>query len=281
MTISVTVAIVNWNTAAAARAAATAYLASTGVDVEVTIVDNGSAPGDLARLRESVPAGVTIDLAGRNLGYGAAVNRGLAAAATTLVCASNADVRPEPDMLARLADVALADERIGLAAPRLTGATRAYHAHLPAAHTLPLRALIGAWGHRTVADPPPGVVVHVEQPGGACLVVRAETWRAVGGFDTGFFLWFEDVDLARRMRASGHVNVVVGSAVADHHGAEAFVQVDPRLKQAIRLRSLNRYVGKHHPRLASLTRVSTAAAHLLRVRSRDAAAEARRLEART
>jgi N-acetylglucosaminyl-diphospho-decaprenol L-rhamnosyltransferase len=38
---------------------------------------------------------------------------------------------------------------------------------------------------------------------GAALVIRTEAWRAVGGFDTRYFMYFEDEDLCRRLRALG------------------------------------------------------------------------------
>lgn len=278
MSATVAVAIVSWNTSAAACASAAAYLASTGVDARVTIVDNASSEDQRHELRASVPAGAEIRWAGRNLGYGAAANTVLNAAEADFVCASNADLLPSPDMLSQLTTVLAGDAGFGLAAPCFDRRSPPYHAHLPAPGTLPVRALVGRWGHRTVADPPPGALRVVEQPGGACLTARSTTWRALGGFDAGFFLWFEDVDLARRMLDSGLRNVVVGGAQARHQGAGSFVQVDRRLKHAIRLRSLTRYVGKHHPDLLPATRATAALGRLVWVRSGSVAAQAAELE---
>jgi N-acetylglucosaminyl-diphospho-decaprenol L-rhamnosyltransferase len=274
----VAVAIVNWNTSAAAADAAASFLASTDVDVRVTIVDNHSSAVQRDRLRASAPPAATVVWADRNRGYGSAVNLVLNASETQVVCAANADVVVDPQMLSRLAAVVLSDESIGVAAPCCTGSDVAYHARLPRGSTLPVRALIGGWGHRTVADPAEATVLPVDQPGGACLVARSETWRALGGFDTGFFLWFEDVDLARRLVDSGHRNVVVGDARSRHQGARAFVQMDPRLKHAIRLLSLTRYVAKHHPGLLPLTRFTAGLARIMRVRSRALNVEARNLQ---
>ncbi len=256
----------NWNTARSAIRAAAAYRNSCDVRVRVTIIDNHSRPPDQEVLTAGVPARVELVLAGRNLGFGAAANRALNDTDAELVCVSNPDLAPAPDMLACLAEAVMADRSVGLAAPRLEGGGDRYHAKLPRAATLPLRAFAGSFGHRTVADPPRGVVLEVEQPAGACLVARTETWRRLGGFDPGFFLWFEDVDLARRSLNAGFSNLVVGSAVARHAGAEAFAQVDSAEKQAIRLRSLERYVAKHHPRMRGATRAAIAIARPLRAR---------------
>jgi N-acetylglucosaminyl-diphospho-decaprenol L-rhamnosyltransferase len=91
-------------------------------------------------------------------------------------------------------------------------------------------------------------VAEVGQPSGACFVVAREVWEAMGGLDEGFFLWYEDVDLAKRLHDAGYRNLIAGAARVGHAGAEAFVQIDRREQQAIRLRSVERYIRLHHPR---------------------------------
>jgi GT2 family glycosyltransferase len=48
------------------------------------------------------------------------------------------------------------------------------------------------------------------------MLVRAEAYRAVGGFDPDFFLYFEDVDLCKRLRAAGWGVASVGTSSAVH-----------------------------------------------------------------
>jgi len=260
--IAVDVAIVNWNTAAAALDAARAYLASEGVEARVTIVDNDSRPEEQEVLRAGCPDGARLDLAGENLGYGRAANRALRAGGAELVCVSNADVLPEPGALAALAAAVGAEPRAGMVGPVFGGDTHRYHAALPGAGTMLARIFAGSFGERPQPTPPPGEVAEVEQPSGACFVVRRQAWERLGGFDEGFFLWYEDVDLARRLLDAGCRNLVAGSARVGHAGAEAFVQVDRRRQQAIRLDSVERYIGLHHARVAPI------AAPLLRLSRR-------------
>jgi GT2 family glycosyltransferase len=143
------VAVVNWNTAPAALESVAAYRASRSV--KLTLVDNASAPEVQLRLRRGVEddLDVELQLEPRNLGYGAAANRALHATEAELVCISNADVVPDPDMLRHLTAAALGDLSLALLAPRLHG-PGGYHARLPKGYTLPLRAFAGSLGHRAV-----------------------------------------------------------------------------------------------------------------------------------
>jgi GT2 family glycosyltransferase len=267
--IAIDVAIVNWNTAAAALRAASAYLTSEGVEARVTIVDNDSRPEQLDLLRESCPDRVQLDLSDENLGYGRAANRALRKGSGELVCVSNADVLPEPGALAALAAAAEATSRTGMVGPVFGSDTDRYHAALPGTTTMLARIFVGSFGERPQASPTGGEVAEVGQPSGACFVVRRETWELLGGFDEGFFLWYEDVDLARRLHDRGYRNLVSGSARVDHIGAEAFAQIDRRRQQSIRLDSVERYIRLHHRRAAPI------AAPLLRLSRRLRAGGAR------
>ncbi len=260
--VAIDVAIVNWNTAEATLAAAQAYLASESVEARVTIVDNDSRPEQKELLREGVPDDVRLDLSEENLGYGRAANRALHGGGAGLVCVSNADVMPEPGALAALAATANAEPRAGMVGPIFGSDTDRYHAELPTTATMLVRIFAGSFGERRQPSPAVGEVSEVGQPSGACFLVRRELWEQVGGFDEGFFLWYEDVDLAKRLHDEGYRNLIAGSAQVGHAGAEAFAQVDQRRQQAIRLRSVERYIRLHHRRAAPI------AAPLLRLSRR-------------
>ena len=245
---AIDVAIVNWNTAEAAIAAARAYLASAGVDVSVTIADNDSRPEQRELLRSGCPAEVRLELSSENLGYGRAANLALRGGSGELVCVSNADVAAEPGALAALAGVARREAQAGMVGPVFSGDTDRYHAALPTTTTMLARIFAGSFGERPQSSPAAGTVAEVGQPSGACFVVAREVWEAMGGLDEGFFLWYEDVDLAKRLHDAGYRNLIAGAARVGHAGAEAFVQIDRREQQAIRLRSVERYIRLHHPR---------------------------------
>ncbi len=247
------VVIVNWNTAEAAIEAAEAYLRSDSVEARVTVADNASQPEQRRLLQERCPAQARLVLHDENLGYGRAVNLALRDGTAELVCVSNADVLPEPRALATLAAVVEAEARAGMVGPAFGGKTDRYHSRLPTGLTMLGRIFAGTFSRGPVPPPAPGEVKEVGQPSGACFLMRRDTWEAMQGFDDGFFLWYEDVDLAKRLHDQGYRNLVVGSARVGHVGAGSFAQVDRPRQRAIRLRSVERYIDKHHPRLSTFT----------------------------
>ena len=64
-----------------------------------------------------------------------------------------------------------------------------------------------------------GRPLEVEQPAGACLLVRTTDFDSVGGFDERFYpAWFEDVDFCKRLRSAGRGIAVLGNSRVFHHG---------------------------------------------------------------
>jgi len=250
---AVDVAIVNWNTPTTALGAAQAFAASKGVETQIAIVDNGSGAEQRFILEEGCPPGVRL-LLEENLGYGAAANRALAGGTAELVCVANADVAPRAGALAELAAAAAREADAGMVGPVFGEGADRYHAELPSGAALLGRIFAGSFMRGAAPLPAPGETIEVGQPSGACFLMRRQTWERIGGFDEGFFLWYEDVDLAKRLHDARFRNLVVGSARVDHARAASFRQLDRRAQQAIRLPSLERYIRKHHPRLAPLAR---------------------------
>ena len=67
---------------------------------------------------------------------------------------------------------------------------------------------------------------------GACLLVRRTAFEALGGFDPGYFMYFEDVDLGYRFGKAGYRNVYAPSSVATHSGAHSTTTESARMISA-------------------------------------------------
>jgi GT2 family glycosyltransferase len=225
---------------------------------ELVVVDNsGSAP---ALTPEPAPppdpAGaspVRLLRPGRNLGFAGGVNAGVAASRAPLLLLLNPDAVPEPGALERLIEGFSAHPEAAGLAPRLADADQQPQfawqlRRLPSAWNLLRQTLpwpIAGRGTGLAAEPPPGTAV--EQPAAAALALRRQALADAGGLDERFHpAWFEDVDLARRLRQLGGVLLYWPAARFRH----ALGSTVPRLGYGpflwIYYRNLERYLAKHH-----------------------------------
>lgn len=232
---------------------------------ELVVVDNGSAlapPSEASPLRWVRPE--------RNLGFAGGVNAGVAAASAPLLLLLNPDAAPEPGALDELLHgFAVLPEAAGLA-PRLAGSdgtsqTAWQLRDLPTALGLLAQALLLPPLPGRPSEPVAGTPV--EQPAAAALALRRSALAAVGGLDERFFpAWFEDVDLARSLRAAG-LRLCYWPAARFRHGLGSTV---PRLGYGpflwIYHRNLGRYLAKHHGSIwAAAARAALVLGALLRL----------------
>jgi GT2 family glycosyltransferase len=214
---------------------------------ELLIVDNGSS-APLPPRREAI----RVLKPDRNLGFAGGANLGTVEAQGEVVLILNPDVVPEEGALDRLLEgLAAWPDAAGLA-PCLLGPAGEPQAawqlrKIPSAWELLTHAfpVPGAWRN----EPEPEAGAPVEQPAAAALALRREALEKVGGFDPRFHpAWFEDVDLAKRLRDAG-LTIRYWPAARFRHRLGSTV---PRLGYGpflfIYYRNLTRYLAKHHGR---------------------------------
>jgi N-acetylglucosaminyl-diphospho-decaprenol L-rhamnosyltransferase len=215
--------VVNYN-AGGHLSACVASLRADGV-AQVVVVDNASADDSVSQLRREDPRAVVIE-AGANLGYGAGVNRGLAACSAPLVLVTNPDVVVRPGSLAALAAALEIDEQVAIAGPRIEdGEGRLY----PSARGFP--SLADSLGHAFVGLVAPANrftrryqlldwdhqgLRAVDWVSGACFLARRSALSALSGFDESYFMFGEDVDLCWRANQAGFRVLYQPAAVVTH-----------------------------------------------------------------
>lgn len=216
----VAVVIPSWNSAALLPALLDS-LAVGGPEVELLVVDNGSRDGTLELLRERRVEHVALSA---NLGFAAAMNRGVAATGAPLVLGLNADTVVEAGAVAGLAAALAADPGLGGVQPRILqlegerpgdpAAARLYSAGMGL--TADGRAVeTGAGEAQSSAYLRGREIFGV--CGAACML-RRELFTALGGYDESYVSFYEDVDLNVRARIGGQRFVYVPEAVVWHVG---------------------------------------------------------------
>jgi N-acetylglucosaminyl-diphospho-decaprenol L-rhamnosyltransferase len=262
------VVVVNYGDPAVAlhHALDEARVAAWGADAHVVVVDNPSAPQHRARLREACDRrGLDLVLMPHNGGFGSGANAGAARALEAgcdAVLLLNPDAQLEADVLRALLADALAHPR-ALTTPRVLredGTSWFDGADLSLRDGTTRRA-----GRRTGPDLEPWLTA-------ACLAAPAGLWRELGGFDDGYFLYWEDVDLSHRcLAAGGELRLREDLAVLHAVGGtqEGAGKSPVYLRHSCRGRLL--FAAKHLPRRAALRWAAGAPRYALAVGLRGGA----------
>lgn len=232
-------------------------LSGSGV-AALVVVDNDS-PDDTVAVVEALALPEVEVIRQANVGFGAGCNTGWLALRhrVELVLFLNPDATIDPPDLARLVDWLDAHPDCGLVAPLMTrGGAPAWTCGRPPTvltETRPLLpAPLGALLPQRRTDPARTVSGPAGYVEGACMLARVEALAQVGGFDETYFLCFEEIDLAQRLRAAGWGVAVETAARAEHagmvsRGQESYAGVEHQV------RSLRHYLQTWRgPRRAAL-----------------------------
>jgi GT2 family glycosyltransferase len=209
--------------------------------VPLLLVDNQSdddyraaLDAQLPTLRGESPAlSVTLDKNPDNPGFGAGHNRALACCDSDYCLILNPDVELAPDALSRAIEYLQAHPEVVALNPRgeRDNGSREYLCkRYPSLFVLLLRGLpwsglrrlfserLARYEYRELDDSEPQAVCLLS---GACLLCRRSGFEAVGGFDTRFFMYFEDFDLSRRLASLGELVYLPAMHVLHHGGFAA------------------------------------------------------------
>jgi len=210
-------------------------LTSDGVDLaSVVVADNDSKDGCLAIAEAATDLPIRTVQLGRNAGYAAAINAGMAVLdmrKLDAVFVMNPDCRLRPDTLRRLAKALRQPDR-GIAVPRLVNPDGTLQPSLRRAPTVGramaeavlgghLAGRIGKLGE-LVTDPReyerPGPVVWAT---GAAMLMSADAIRDIGPWDESFLLYSEETEYDLRAADRGWALWYEPAAVVEHIGGDS------------------------------------------------------------
>jgi GT2 family glycosyltransferase len=284
------VVIVTYNSAATVAGVLVAALASPRVGGAI-VVDNASSDGSAEAARTAGARTVVRNPV--NVGFAAAVNRGLRECDGDYVLLLNPDATIEPPALELLVAaleespaavmagpvLVAQDGRLELGARRFSTTVNRLLWHLP----LPRRPQWSTPQYLSAAEmaaaPAP---LPVDYLWGAALLVRRRFLSDIGGLDERFFLYSEDEDLGRRAQARGCRSFLVPRARAVHVGGVSTPDAALALARVITANALllEKWEGRRAAQLyrCGIGPVLGVRAALLRVAGRGAEAD---LAART
>lgn len=229
MTPDFALVIVNYNGGAELARALQSVAHDAGAHTwEGLVVDNASTDGS-ADVAEAFAPRVMLVRNQQNVGFGRAVNQAIARTSAPFVLVMNPDCWVRPGAIETLMGELVRDAACAVVGPRILdpdgaeqGSARGDPDMLTGlfGRTAPLRRWwpgLSVSRRNVVAAPPAsGESVVVDWVSGACFMARRQAIEAVRGFDERYFLYWEDADLCRRLRAAGHRVRYVPAATAVH-----------------------------------------------------------------
>ncbi len=231
--------------------------AESGHEVDLYVIDNSGDPAEIAAL-SAMPQIHRFIASPANLGYGGGMNALVRSLDSDydwyLVC--NPDIRFRPSAIGALLAAGDRHPEAAVFGPLIFGDNgRVY----PSARAFP--SIRTGVGHALFANVWPAnpwtaryhrggatdltIEKNVDWLSGACMLLRPEAFQSVDGFDEGFFMYFEDVDIAFRLARLGRKAVYVPDAVISHSGAHS-TRSQADFMRKVHHESARRYLDKKY-----------------------------------
>ena len=228
------VIILNWNGAEMLRTYLPSVVAHTTLpDVEIIVADNGSTDNSLEVLRTEFPNVNTIVL-DQNYGFAEGYNRAISQVESKYVVLLNSDVEVTEGWLEPMLAYMDANTDVASVQPKIRSyINRDYFEHAGAAG-----GFVNALGYPYCrgrilwkVEQDKGqydTITDVDWTSGACMCVRTNVYKELGGLDASFFAHMEEIDLCWRMRNAGWRLVCLPQAVVYHLGGGSLHYDSPR-----------------------------------------------------
>jgi GT2 family glycosyltransferase len=268
---------------------------SSDLSVEILVVDNNSSDGSPQMVKESFPHVILLQ-SDVNLGFGSANNIALERAKGRYFVLLNSDAFFQAGALQKAIDHMNTQPDCGIGGSRLIGrdgswqpSSRSFHSIVHdlivmtgLAGKFPKSRFFGHFDRTWADDDQPASVDWVP---GAFSIIRPEVLQKTGLFDPAFFLYYEEVDLCRRIKQAGFSVWYWPDIVVVHIGGESSRQLKKTLEfssmtaQVVmwRMRSTLLYYRKHHgPQVYMAKWSELLMYHLTVTRNRFSRAQSRR-----
>lgn len=259
----VSVIILNWNGSRLLREYLPSVVENTNRDVaEIIVADNGSTDNSLEILEKEFPEVRVISL-GQNFGFAKGYNLAISQIDTPYCVLLNDDVRVSRRWLEPLLAHIETNENIAAMQPKiLSDRDPSLFEYAGAAG-----GFLDCFGYpycrgrifETIErdEGQYDLPAKIMWASGACLLVKTELYRQVGGLDENFFAHMEEIDLCWRLRNNGYDIVCLPDSSVYHYGGASLAMGNPR-KTMLNFRNsllmLNKNLPKERRRKIIFTR---------------------------
>lgn len=254
--VDVSICIVNWNAKEYLdRCLRSIQETVPPIRFETIVVDNASGDGSQESVKKNHPDVILIENT-ENLGFAAANNQALEKAKGETVFLLNPDSELLPGCLEKLRKALKKYPAAAVVAPKLLNtdkslqrSVRRFPTYKTVLYRYTFLKKLGIFAkdeaRNKMDDFEFDRELPVEQPAGAALLIRKEVLDKVGWMDPAFFLFYEEVDLCRRIKQRGHEILFIPGARMIHHQGKSR-QKNRRQIFLPTVKSMFYYFNKNH-----------------------------------
>jgi hypothetical protein len=254
--LDLSVVIVSWNTRELLRRCLQSLERElVGIDAEVFVVDNNSWDGSPDMVADEFPW-VNLVRNKTNRGFAAANNQAIRFSEGRRILLLNPDTEVHPNAIRTLLEFLDDHPAAGVVAPQLLNSDGSVQRSCRAFPTFEsmLYELIGLsrlfpnqtrFRQYKMLDFDHSYEREVDQPEGACLLVRREVIESIGMLDEGYFMLFEEVDWCYMIKEAGWEIWFTPTAQVVHHHGQSIKQVKVKMIFCSH-RGLYRFWRKHY-----------------------------------
>lgn len=273
--IELSIIIVSWNVCELLRnCLQSIYDNCEDLAIQVIVVDSSSADESVTMIQHEFEQ-VTLLAQAENVGFTRGNNMGLEMAQGKYVLLLNPDTEIIGNALQQMVDFLDAHDDTGIVGPHTLntdGSTQSTRRRFPTLMTAffestwlqgiaPKSVLV----HYYVTDASDDDTIDVDWVQGSALMARHEVYEQIGGLDTGFVMFSEEMDWCKRAKNAGWQVYYLGDSFITHHGGKSTEQVVAN-KHIYFQESKLRYFRKHHGILvANILRIFLLLSYLLQI----------------
>lgn len=229
--MKVAIAILNWNGAELLQRFLPSILEYSG-NAAIYVIDNASSDGSVAIVKEKFPQ-VRIVQHEKNLGFTGGYNKGLQSVDADIYCLLNSDVKVTENWLRPILDLFKKDENIAIVQPKILDLNHPEYFEYAGAGG----GFIDKLGYPfcrgrifQAMEKDEGQyndTTEIFWATGACMFIRSNVFKELGGFDEDYFAHQEEVDLCWRAKNKGHSVYYVGESAVYHMGGFTLQNSNP------------------------------------------------------
>lgn len=206
--------------------------AKRNLSVEIIVVDNNSQDNSVDYLKPKFPEVKFISLS-ENIGFGKANNAGIAEAGGKYLLILNPDTILQENTLEVMHDYMENHSEVGISICKVLNADGTFQSSCRRGFPTPFASFSKLFGLQALFPKskifgkynqtfmPVDETYYTEAVSGCFMFSKAEIIRSVGGFDSDFFMYGEDLDLCYRVHNSGYKNAYVHTTSIIHYKGES------------------------------------------------------------